>query len=179
VLLLCVCSLGSVSAPSTVSAGTPPCQDTVRVEVVRNNIHVHHDQAEWNCCATIAFDLDARGDTLDLRESETFEVGPCHCLCCFDLVATITDVPPGDYLVRVLAAETGEVFGGVWVEVPEVRLGIARPSGTREITPGAPAGSIQECAAELGGTLQSPCGGWITDVEVASTTWGRIKALYR
>ena len=178
-VFLCVCCLGSVVSVSPVFAGWPPCADTVRAVVVGSNINVYHDQAEWNCCATIAFDLDARGDTFDLYESETFEVGPCHCLCCFDLVATITDVPPGDYLVRVLAAETGEVFGETWVEVPEVRLGVARPVGPRGTPASSSLGGTQECAAELGGALQSPCGGWTADVEVAESTWGRIKTLFR
>jgi len=178
-LLVCVSSLCAVAMVLPVFAGEPPCEDSVRATALRGSIHVYHDQAEWNCCATIAFDLDARGDTFDLYESETFEVGPCDCLCCFDLVATITDVPPGDYLVRVLAAETGEVFGETWVEVPEVRLGVARPVGPRGTPASSSLGGTQECAAELGGALQSPCGGWTADVEVAESTWGRIKTLFR
>ncbi len=178
-LLTCASCFWSVVSSGSVFAGEPPCQDSVGATVLRSNIHVYHDQAEWNCCATIAFYLDAHADTFDLYESDTYEVGPCHCLCCFDLLTTITHVAPGEYLLRVLAAETGELYGQVWVEVPEIRPGVARPSVRLRTQGVEPAGRIQECAADLGGTLQSPCGGWGTDVEVAESTWGRIKTVFR
>jgi len=139
-------------------AGFAPCQDTVRAEAVGNTINVYHDQAEWNCCAEIVFDLHAVQDTFDLLEFETFEVGPCWCICCFDLSASIVDVPLGEYLVRVINGHTGGVFAEVWVTV--------------EIGPWD--------EPSLGETAQSPCGGWSVGVEEpASSTWGRIKALYR
>lgn len=134
----------------------PPCRDIVRAEAIGNTIQVYHNQAEWNCCAKIQFDLAQAEDTLNLFETETFAVGPCFCLCCFDLMTSIIDVAPGTYLVRVLAAETGELFGEVWVTVE-----IGQWGGPR-----------------LGAPSQSPCGGWPISVK-RDSTWGRIKALYR
>ena len=183
VLLVCACSLGAIAVVPPVTSGEPPCKDTVRAEVLANDINVYHDQAQWNCCATITFDLDAHADTFDLYESEAFEIGPCHCLCCFDLATTITDVAPGEYLVRVLAAESGELFGEVWVQVPEVWseaevMGpVPQARSAEDVWPGAP--GIRECAAGLGGTLQSPCGGWTTSVKETPSTWGQIKAIFR
>ncbi|KPJ60580.1 MAG: hypothetical protein AMJ46_06200 [Latescibacteria bacterium DG_63] len=143
---------------SSADGGFAPCQDTVRAEVVGNTINVYHDQAEWNCCATMVFELIAVQDTFNLLEFETFEVGPCFCICCFDLLTSIAHVPPGDYLVRVLSGHTGEVFGEIWVTV--------------ELGPwGEP---------WLGETAQSPCGGWNVGADdPASSTWGRVKALFR
>ena len=142
---------------SVVARGNePPCRDSVRAEAIGNTIQVHHDQAQWNCCAKIQFEFAQAQDTLNLFEIETFAVGPCHCLCCFDLMTSITDVAPGTYLVRVLAAETGELFGEVWVTVEIGQWG----------------GPV------LGEPSQSPCGGWPIGVE-RDSTWGRIKALYR
>ncbi|UCF79046.1 MAG: hypothetical protein JSW03_01950 [Candidatus Eiseniibacteriota bacterium] len=141
-------------------AGDPPCNGSVSAGSSGSTIVVHHDQAEWNCCAEIEFELSASQDTLNLYEFETFgEMGPCLCLCCFDLTTTIEDVPPGDYLVRVLNGLSGELFGEVWVTVTWGLMG--------EIS--------------LGGTAQSPCGGWTTSVEdpLPATTWGRVKTLYR
>jgi len=137
--------------------GEPPCSDTVRAQAIGNTIQVYHNQAQWNCCATIQFDLVPAQDTLNLLETETFSVGPCHCDCCFDLSTTIVDVTPGTYLVRVLDAQTGEVFGEVWVTVETGQL---YPLG-------------------LGESSQSPCGGWAIGVVNQDSTWGRIKALYR
>jgi hypothetical protein len=170
-LLLCVCSLGPVSVASPVFAGAWPCaDDTVRAVVVTNAIHVYHDEAEWNCCATIEFDLAAHADTFDLYESETYSGDPCFCSCCFDLLATITGAAPGDYLVRVLAAASGELFGEVWVNVPEVV-----PGGDAA----AESSALSACAAGLGGTLQSPCGGWTVDVTQPQWSWGRVKTTFR
>jgi hypothetical protein len=124
-------------------------------------IVVYHDQAEWNCCAEIEFELTAVQDTFNLYEFETFdEWGPCVCTCCFDLTTMITDVAPGDYLVRVYDGLSSELFGEAWVTVGAGVWGMTA----------------------LGGTSQSPCGGWTTAVEdppSPSTTWGRVKALFR
>jgi hypothetical protein len=152
VLILASLLVFSVAA----QGGEPPCRDTVRAVAVGNTIQVYHDQAEWNCCAKIQFNLVQAQDTLNLFETETFEVGPCHCDCCFDLSTTIVDVAPGTYLVRVLDAQTSEVFGEVWVTV---EIGQWNQPG-------------------LGEPSQSPCGGWTIGVKLDST-WGRIKVLYR
>jgi hypothetical protein len=136
--------------------GEPPCRDTVRAQAIGNTIQMYHDQAEWNCCASIQFNLVQVQDTFSLFETETFAVGPCHCDCCFDLSTTIVDVAPGTYLVRVLDAQTSAIFGEVWVTVEIGQWG----------QPG------------LGPPSQSPCGGWAIGVE-PNSTWGRIKALYR
>ncbi len=142
-------------------AGEPPCDDAVRAKASGNTIVVYHDQAEWNCCAEIEFELTAAQDTFNLYEFETFgEGGPCVCICCFDLTTMITDVAPGDYLVRVLDGLSGGLFGEVWVTVEPGVSGVTA----------------------LGGTSQSPCGGWTTAVEdppIAETNWGRVKALFR
>jgi hypothetical protein len=152
VLILASLLLFSVAA----QGDEPPCRDSVRAEAIGNTIQVHHDQAQWNCCAEIQFEFAQAQDTLNLLEIESFAVGPCLCLCCFDLMTSITDVAPGTYLVRVLAAETGELFGEVWVTVE-----IGQWNGP-----------------VLGEHSQSPCGGWPISVE-PNSTWGRIKALYR
>ncbi len=140
------------------AGGFPPCAGTVRAEDAGGAINVFHDQAEWNCCAAIVFQLSEVQDTLDLLEFETFEVGPCDCICCFDLSTSVLDVSPGEYLVRVLNGHTGEIFGEVWVTV--------------QVGPGG--------ACSLGETCQSSCGGWNASlVEVTNAPWGRIKSLFR
>ncbi|KPJ59692.1 MAG: hypothetical protein AMJ46_10095 [Latescibacteria bacterium DG_63] len=188
VILLVLTS--SVSFQSAALAGEPPCQDTVRAEGVGSTIVVHHDQAEWNCCATILFDLVEVQDTFNLYEIETFEVGPCDCICCFDLTTSIMNVTPGCYLVRALHAGTGEVFGEVWVTVGPGTLGEATSGKPwvsssrvwieRSRDQATKAVAAQSGGPSLGAVSQSPCGGWSVGVEdPTSSTWGRIKALYR
>jgi len=171
-LLVCACSLGVVTlVPRTAAAGGAPCEGTVCAVVVGTNINVYHNQARWNCCAGIRFDLVTHADTFDLYESENYDGGgPCVCLCYFDLLATIVDVAPGEYLVRVLAAAGGGLFGEVWVQV----LGVTAWGDTAwSELPG-----VRACTAGLGSTAQSRCGGWNPD-PVESTTWGHIKAVFR
>jgi len=146
----------SVALSIVAQAGEPPCIDSVRAQPNANTILVYHDQAEWNCCATIQFDMVQSSDTLNVFETETFAAGPCHCDCCFDLSTSIMNVSPGTYLVRVLNAATGEVFGEVTVTVE--------------------AGELTEPV--LGEASQSPCGGWAIG-ETNETSWGHIKVLYR
>jgi len=135
-------------------AGEPPCLDSVRAQPSGSTILVYHDQAEWNCCATIEFSMVPAHDTLNVIETETFAVGPCHCNCCFDLSTSIVDLSPGTYLVRVLSS-MGEVFGEVSVTV---EVG-------------------QFTDPVLGESSQSPCGGWA--IGKVNETWGYIKVLYR
>jgi len=133
--------------------------DEVSAEVIGNDITVYHDNAAWNCCVQIQFDLVENGNVLDLYETE---VGwPCFCICCFDLIAVINDVAPGDYLIRVLDAASGNVLGQTEVTVAG---GDAAKAG-------------------LGETLMSPCGGWLSGIPDITpdeaTSWGAIKTLYR
>jgi hypothetical protein len=136
--------------------------DVVTAGVDGSTITVFHDNAEWNCCAWIQFALVENGEMLDLYETEMGNF--CWCTCCFDLIATIEDVAPGTYLVRTIDAEGGQVLGQVWVTVEG-------PGATK---------------AALGGSQQSPCGGWPTAVPddpghglEGIASWGLIKALYR
>jgi hypothetical protein len=55
------------------AAGYPPCQGRVTAEVAGTTVMVYHLQAEWNCCATIVFDLVQAEDSLNVYERETFE----------------------------------------------------------------------------------------------------------
>lgn len=154
-ILLALASLLILSAAA--QAGEPPCIDSVSAQSSGNTILVYHDQAEWNCCATIQFDMVQTDDTLNVFETETFATGPCHCDCCFDLSTNIMNVPPGTYLVRVLNAATDEVFGEVSVTIEVGQLG----------------------QPVLGESSQSPCGGWAIGETDVISTWGYIKALYR
>ena len=137
--------------------------DEVIAQAEGGTIIVNHNNAEWNCCSYTDFLLVENGYMLDLYETEVLAPG-CWCTCCFDLIATIEDVEPGDYLVRCIDAVTLEVFGEDWVTVEG-------SGGTR---------------ASLGGSWQSPCGGWASAVpddpdleDDGVASWGAIKTLYR
>ncbi len=142
---------------SAAAAGWPPCETVLRAEAGHDTVYVYHDQAEWNCCATIVFEFAEAEDTLNLYEFETFEVGPCVCLCCFDLETWVAGVAPGEHLVRVLDGQSGAVLGQVWVTVQ----------------------ASQGVEPSLGFARQSECGGFTGIWPEGGATWGRVKVLFR
>ncbi len=61
-----------------------------------------HVNAAFNCCpAEIVADIEIRGDTILITEGETFDIGPCYCLCLFDVYMTITGLTPGEYTIII------------------------------------------------------------------------------
>lgn len=98
--------------------GQEPCTDTVFAKVIGDTVFVHHYGAYYNCCAVIEFEGDIHGDTVDIFEYETFPVGPCYCMCCFNLVLPILGLAPGKYLIRVFNEDGSVLFGMTWVTVP-------------------------------------------------------------
>jgi hypothetical protein len=130
------------------------CEETFSFETLPGTIVVHHDQALYNCCAWIDFDVDQDEFQIVIRESEQFESGPCDCLCCFDVSVKIAGLWPGIYEVTVWkTSDFGgtELFGPWWVEVD----GSSEPLHVTSYLP---------CDLAL---LQD------------TVTWGTIKALYR
>ena len=88
----------------------------VKIWVEGQDIVMEHQGAIYNCCAKIVIDFVDQRPLLKLIERETGM--PCHCLCSYDLSASITGLPPGDYLVEVWNEEQTRLFGSAWVTVP-------------------------------------------------------------
>jgi len=130
------------------------CEEIVLVEPGDGSIGVSHVQALYNCCAWIEFDILQDGFEIDVHEWERFEFGPCYCMCCFDLFATVSGLASGEYEVTVWKHR---------FDVPTEALGpwIVAVSGSS--LPGIE-------------TRYFPCAQ--TDVDEPGT-WGVIKALYR
>ena len=78
----------------------PP--DVVWAEVVGDQVTVHHEQAEFNCCPVLEHTIVQDGNLIDIYEVEVEAL--CFCVCCFDLMHALVDLPPGTYTVRVWGA---------------------------------------------------------------------------
>ncbi|MCP3902678.1 MAG: hypothetical protein GY715_03500 [Planctomycetes bacterium] len=75
--------------------------DSIELTVVGSTLYVLHRSTTYNCCPDdIVVSLTVEGNTLRLTETETFVGFPCPCLCCYDVEATITDIPPGSWTVE-------------------------------------------------------------------------------
>ena len=80
----------------------PFCGDeVVEVTVGPGTVHVVHRNAVYNCCPDeIRVTYTGDGASLQLFEQEILTT-PCSCLCCYDVEATIVDLPPGEYVLQV------------------------------------------------------------------------------
>jgi hypothetical protein len=104
----------------------PPSQDCISYHYSESGLlTLKHINAGFNCCVDdIIVDLCPHGDTILIQEAE---VNPnCRCLCLYDLDMVITNLPPGQYLIKVVEQYVQE--GDPPLEFP-VDLAVV-PSGT-------------------------------------------------
>jgi len=141
-LLVGLVTAGVLGTPVAARAqGCPP--DDVWAEVVGSSALIHHDDAEFNCCPIMEYEVIQNGPDIDIWEIEV--IGQCFCICCFDLIHQLDGLAPGSYTVRV--------FGAYGCD-PD-------PCGTTQLT--IPVWSV--CTKELPDSVtltsfMSGCGGW-------------------
>jgi hypothetical protein len=75
------------------------CAEEAVFDVFDGTIALTHTEARFNCCARIDVEVSQEGFDIEIVERERFEVGPCYCLCCFDVGAVIGGLDPGEYTV--------------------------------------------------------------------------------
>ncbi|MCK4605983.1 MAG: hypothetical protein KAU35_01680 [candidate division Zixibacteria bacterium] len=78
------------------------------LEVVGNDLHVHHFQAFYQCCLFYAVDWNQSGNHLVGFEADTGM--PCDCICPFNLKSIVHDLEPGEYVVTLVGIY-GNVIG--------------------------------------------------------------------
>ena len=82
--------------------GYPDCgEDVIEYQVRNSDLYVAHRNATYNCCpddlaiSIVGFDPGR----LQLWEEEILTM-PCDCMCCYDILAVIVDLPPDEYEVE-------------------------------------------------------------------------------
>jgi len=153
-LVLGVVMIALVGMPAAARAQSCP-PDDVWAEVVGGTALIHHDDAEFNCCPIMEYELTQNGWDIDIWETEV--LGECYCICCFDLVHELDGLAHGTYTVRVYGAYGCD---------PD-------PCGTVEVT--IPASSAATKSLPFSATMtsfMSGCGGWslFTDNFESGTT---------
>jgi len=73
-----------------------------------NVLVLRHRNGDFNCCADIGGAVTIDGSTIAVLETESFESFACPCMCLYELVFEVRDLPPGSYLIRI---DTPEVEG--------------------------------------------------------------------
>ena len=83
------------------AGGYPGCgEDQILLTAEPRRLHVLHRNAAYNCCPDdIVISLSVEGMTLRLREQEVLTTA-CHCLCCYEVEATVDALAPGVYTVE-------------------------------------------------------------------------------
>ncbi|MEA3312524.1 MAG: FlgD immunoglobulin-like domain containing protein [candidate division WOR-3 bacterium] len=106
-------------------------------EVFSDTVLIHHDDAYFNCCPDMEYEIVQHADTIEIYERD-LDTHPCECLCCFDLVHVLAGLEPGTYIARV--------WGAIGCE--------DRPCGVTKFT-------VSEKKEGFRTTnLMSNCGGW-------------------
>jgi hypothetical protein len=77
--------------------GYPWCGEDVFSWIsAKRTVQIVHTNAAYNCCVEdIVVALSSDGGVLRLTEAEVLPA-PCDCLCCYEIVATLADLEPGD-----------------------------------------------------------------------------------
>jgi hypothetical protein len=125
--------------------------DTVLVRASADSVFVRHENAVKNCCLVLHVVMLNDAKTIDFYETDTGQ--PCDCICCFDIDISAGGFNAGRYVVRVWDATGSILFGQSVVEVPGV--------GVEPVLLTAHKGECQDPQASR------------------STTWGRVRVLYR
>ena len=109
------CKAGLYEGPPESSGDT--LEDSVLVWFSANAVWVMHKNAFENCCSGIVTEVIQTPQGFDVFEHDT-STNLCYCLCYFDIVTTIHDVPSGVYLIRVFDT-AGNFVGEDAVVVPD------------------------------------------------------------
>ncbi len=81
-----------------------PNDDCVEYEYDGQDILLlNHFNAGFNCCPVICANITMDDSLILITESETYDtLGPCYCLCLFDVYYELTDVEPKEYVIRFI-----------------------------------------------------------------------------
>jgi hypothetical protein len=91
-------------------------QDSVVAWFNADTVWVMHKNAFENCCSGIISHVVESPSGFDIFEQDTSS-SLCYCMCYFDLVTTICDVPSGMYVIRVFGIR-GELVGQTELVIP-------------------------------------------------------------
>ena len=81
-----------------------------------DTLTVHHDGKVASCCAKFIFGFEQNGNLLSLAEIDTSSI-PCRCVCTFDLVAQVSGLTGGLYVVRVQDSTSGILSDSAIVQI--------------------------------------------------------------
>jgi len=111
---------------------TPSGQSCVEFDYSDSKtLRLTHINAGFNCCpGEIGGEFAIADNVITITEWET--VQGCHCLCLFDLVFEITNLPPGVYTIRFIEPYMAEVYNPEGSESIEFTVELLLPGSGSE-----------------------------------------------
>jgi hypothetical protein len=82
----------------------PPEEDCVEYNYDgTSTLLIRHINAGFNCCPLeIYSDINIAAGDIVIQEYETFDtLGPCACLCLYEVYYQIDNLPPGEYTIEI------------------------------------------------------------------------------
>jgi len=77
----------------------------MEIEVVDNDLHIHHIDAYYQCCLEYYVGYEFDGNVITATE---FDIGElCDCYCPFNLESILYDLNPGTYTIRLIGISGG------------------------------------------------------------------------
>ncbi|MDI6793842.1 MAG: carboxypeptidase regulatory-like domain-containing protein [bacterium] len=93
-------------------------KDEIIAKVEGNEVYVTHRNAWYNCCLEeIRVELEQEGNQFKLIETAILEGSGCRCMCLYDVLAAISDLAAGEYIIQVWNEDQG-LLGEITVIVP-------------------------------------------------------------
>jgi len=89
------------------------------VEVIGNDLLVHHNHATYQCCLEYKVDWYQADNVLTGFEADTGDL--CDCYCPFHLTSMIYDLPAGEYSIILIGIE-GDTVGTTVVTIEEDQI---------------------------------------------------------
>jgi len=85
------------------SDSIPPDQDCMEYQYDGQGVLLlKHINTGFNCCPDELFaDITIEDNVITIVEDEFLEGGGCDCICLFDVDYQISNLPPGEYTIKV------------------------------------------------------------------------------
>lgn len=95
-------------------------EESMYVDVVGNDLYIHHRNAYMNCCPAFYTTFEFDGDVIRAYEADSLDA--CDCYCLYNLRSILYDVYPGTWTVELYGVWPRGVLVGVdTVVVPPPR----------------------------------------------------------
>jgi len=95
----------------TVGVDTLVIEDStyMYIDVIGNDLHIHHMNAYANCCPEFYVDYNIEGSNITVTEIDS--LSECYCMCYYNIATTLYDISDGEWIVALIGV-CNHTWGG-------------------------------------------------------------------